>query len=96
MFGVLSSYTRRAFLAASAAVGVAILLPAHLTAAAEDSTIRPFRVNVPQAALDDLRRRIQATRWPDKETVADRRRVCRWPRCRSWFSTGAAAMTGAR
>src|SRR5881628_497392 len=33
--------------------------------------IRPFRVNVPQAALDDLRRRIAATRWPDKETVAD-------------------------
>src|SRR3989454_1089173 len=33
--------------------------------------IRPFRVQVPQAALDDLRRRINATRWPDKETVAD-------------------------
>src|SRR2546422_11551106 len=33
--------------------------------------IRPFRVNVPQSALDDLRRRIAATRWPDKETVAD-------------------------
>jgi pimeloyl-ACP methyl ester carboxylesterase len=28
-------------------------------------------VKVPQAALDDLRRRLQATRWPDKETVAD-------------------------
>src|SRR5215216_4232855 len=34
--------------------------------------IRPFRVKVPQKALDDLRRRIAATRWPDKETVADR------------------------
>lgn len=33
--------------------------------------IRPFRVEVPQADLDDLRRRIAATRWPDKETVAD-------------------------
>ena len=33
--------------------------------------IRPFRVNVPQAALNDLRRRIAATRWPDKETVSD-------------------------
>jgi len=30
-------------------------------------TIRPFRVDVPQAALDDLRRRIAATRWPDRE-----------------------------
>jgi hypothetical protein len=34
--------------------------------------IRPFRVEVPQADLDDLRPRIAATRWPDQETVADR------------------------
>jgi len=40
--------------------------------AAEDQSIRPFKVQVPQAALDDLRRRIAATRWPDRETVADR------------------------
>jgi hypothetical protein len=33
--------------------------------------IRPFRVSVSDADLADLRRRIQATRWPDKETVAD-------------------------
>ena len=33
--------------------------------------IRPFHVNVPEAALVDLRQRIAATRWPDKETVAD-------------------------
>src|SRR5262245_28416647 len=33
--------------------------------------IRPFRVDIPQEALDDLRRRLVATRWPDKETVAD-------------------------
>ena len=33
--------------------------------------IRPFRVEVAQAEIDDLRRRIQATRWPEKETVAD-------------------------
>src|SRR5215213_4681952 len=39
--------------------------------AGESDSIRPFRVNVPQAALDDLRRRITATRWPDKETVTD-------------------------
>jgi pimeloyl-ACP methyl ester carboxylesterase len=37
----------------------------------EDKTIRPFRVHVSQGALDDLRRRIIATRWPDKETVDD-------------------------
>jgi pimeloyl-ACP methyl ester carboxylesterase len=39
--------------------------------AIEDATIRPFRINVPEEALVDLRRKIAATRWPDKETVAD-------------------------
>ena len=37
----------------------------------EDTSIRPFRVNIPQAALDDLRQRVRATRWPDRETVND-------------------------
>src|SRR5467141_4275143 len=41
------------------------------TAVAEDTAIRPFRIDVPETALVDLRRRIAATRWPDKETVAD-------------------------
>jgi pimeloyl-ACP methyl ester carboxylesterase len=36
-----------------------------------DRSIRPFRVNVPEEDLTDLRRRIKATRWPEKETVAD-------------------------
>ena len=40
--------------------------------AAEDGSIRPFKAKVPKAVLDDLRRRVAATRWPDKETVADR------------------------
>ena len=34
--------------------------------------IRPFHVNVPEEQLSDLRQRLAATRWPDKETVADR------------------------
>jgi pimeloyl-ACP methyl ester carboxylesterase len=33
--------------------------------------IRPFSVNFPNEALADLRRRIEATRWPDRETVED-------------------------
>jgi pimeloyl-ACP methyl ester carboxylesterase len=33
--------------------------------------VRPFHVNVSKDAIDDLRRRIEATRWPEKETVAD-------------------------
>ena len=36
-----------------------------------DDAIRPFRVNVPESQLADLKRRIKATRWPDKETVTD-------------------------
>jgi pimeloyl-ACP methyl ester carboxylesterase len=38
---------------------------------AGNPAIRPFRVNVPEADLTELRRRIHATRWPDKETVPD-------------------------
>src|SRR6266850_3975225 len=34
-------------------------------------TIRPFKANVPEKDLVDLRRRLRETRWPDKETVAD-------------------------
>src|SRR6266404_8147252 len=37
----------------------------------EKAAIRPFRVDVSEEALTDLRRRIKATRWPEKETVAD-------------------------
>src|SRR4051812_47397640 len=33
--------------------------------------VRPFQVQVPEEALVDLRKRVQATRWPDKETVED-------------------------
>jgi pimeloyl-ACP methyl ester carboxylesterase len=41
------------------------------TQAADKTAIRPFRVNVPEAELTELRRRINSTRWPDRETVAD-------------------------
>ena len=41
------------------------------TTVADDPTIRPFRIEVPQEELDDLRRRIEATRWPERETVDD-------------------------
>jgi hypothetical protein len=39
--------------------------PAELTA------IRPFTIETPEADLDDLRVRIEATRWPEKKTVED-------------------------
>ena len=42
-----------------------------VTAVAEGTSIRPFRIDVPEEALVDLRRRIAATRWPEREAVAD-------------------------
>src|SRR3954468_9077487 len=39
---------------------------------AQDGVIQPFSIEVPQEDLDELRRRITATRWPSKERVDDR------------------------
>ena len=39
--------------------------------AADQNAIRPFQVRVPEAELTELRRRINATRWPERETVTD-------------------------
>jgi hypothetical protein len=39
--------------------------------AADTTAIRPFHIEVPQAEIDELRRRVQATRWPERETVSD-------------------------
>jgi uncharacterized protein len=52
----------------------ALIVPSGTLQATEDdgTAVRPFRINVREADLADLRRRIRATRWPDKETVADR------------------------
>ena len=36
-----------------------------------DGAIRPFHIDIPEERLVDLRRRLAATRWPDRETVAD-------------------------
>jgi epoxide hydrolase-like protein len=44
--------------------------------AADKTTIRPFQVNVPEAELTGLRRRINSTRWPDRETVTDESQRC--------------------
>jgi pimeloyl-ACP methyl ester carboxylesterase len=54
-----------------AAMGAASLFPTHPAFAATNDEIRPFRINFPEEALVDLRRRINATRWPERETVND-------------------------
>ena len=69
------NYDRRRLLS-TAAMGIAVagagsLFPVDSVPAAESDAIRPFRVNFPKDALVDLRRRISATRWPDRETAKD-------------------------
>jgi pimeloyl-ACP methyl ester carboxylesterase len=49
----------------------AVLSPKQPAAAAEDNAIRPFTYRASQSELDELRRRIAATRFPDKEPVSD-------------------------
>jgi pimeloyl-ACP methyl ester carboxylesterase len=66
-----SLVSRRDLLAASAAAGALNVVPMGVAKAGERDAIRPFRINVPDEQLVDLRRRIAATRWPDRETVAD-------------------------
>jgi len=78
--------SRRKFIGAAVATGVAGILSAGLVpinaegsadtaaqivlpAATEDVT--PFKVHVPQAALDDLKKKLANARWPDKEPVTD-------------------------
>ena len=63
-----SSPTRRGFLAGSAVIGAWSLFPAQ---ASDQLAIRSFRAHIPQQAIVDLRRRLAAIRWPDRETVSD-------------------------
>jgi pimeloyl-ACP methyl ester carboxylesterase len=43
----------------------------HAATSAQATAVRPFEVAFSDAELDDLRRRIRATRWPERETVRD-------------------------
>jgi pimeloyl-ACP methyl ester carboxylesterase len=66
-----TSATRRDVLAATAAAGALLLNQPMPEAAEGTSAIRPFRITVPDEKLVDLRRRITATQWPERETVSD-------------------------
>jgi Epoxide hydrolase N terminus len=46
-------------------------LPKTNPADGDTTAIRPFHVTVPETELNDLSRRINATKWPEKETVTD-------------------------
>ena len=67
---------RRSFCGAAAASVAAvplglISLTERAQAMTDPSAVRPFRVSIPEAELAELRRRLKATRWPERETVAD-------------------------
>jgi pimeloyl-ACP methyl ester carboxylesterase len=68
---------QRSFLAFSRAIGVfsvgLMVAPVHAdqATAGDDTSIRAFRSNISKAAVIDMRRRVAATRWPDKESVTD-------------------------
>src|SRR5215207_10238218 len=59
------------------------------------TAISPFHIEVPQEEIDELRRRAQATRWPDRETVSDRSQGVQLAKLRPLVEYGAAATTGA-
>ena len=74
------NYSRRHFLrntallAGAAQFGMAALAeaqPEQVAGTKEPDIIRPFHVSFPEADLADLRRRVKATRWPERETVTD-------------------------
>jgi pimeloyl-ACP methyl ester carboxylesterase len=69
------NHDRRRFVGAAAmsiaAAGAFSVLPPQNALATEGDAIRPFRISIPEEQLVDLRRRVKATRWPDKETVTD-------------------------
>jgi pimeloyl-ACP methyl ester carboxylesterase len=66
------SSTRRALLAATAVTAALSILPRPATATTGNDAIRRFKCAIPQEEVDELRRRVRATRWPGKETVPDR------------------------
>lgn len=96
----LAVVTRRTLLLGGAAVAALPVFAPALAAAdparpeAPNADIRPFRVSVPQEALDDLRRRLAQARLPEQETVGDRsqgvqlaefqRLVTRWANGYDW------------
>jgi hypothetical protein len=64
-----------AFAMASAALAAAPALAAtqqEMKMSTANDAVRPFRVSIPDSALDDLQSRVRAARWPSKELVQDR------------------------
>ena len=70
--------------------------PGVVNPSPDGMNIRPFNVNVPEEELTELRRRINATRWPEKELVTTFRKACSSRRFRNSRSIGVQIIIGAR
>ena len=60
----------------------------------DKTEIRPFLFEASEAELIELRRRINATRWPERETVTDASQGVSSPPLRRWRATGRPSTTG--
>ena len=60
----------------------------------DDIAVRPFRIDVPDAVLDDLRHRLAQTRWPEAEPVDDWSQGAPLAGYRTCAATGARTTTG--
>ena len=90
------SPTRRALLATSAAAGVASAFSGYLTPAAASDAIRPFQVNVPEAQLSELRRRISRPGGLTGKRSRINRKAHNSRPCRNSRAIGRRSTTGAR
>jgi pimeloyl-ACP methyl ester carboxylesterase len=74
-FAIENLQDRRQFLGSAVmgivTVGASGVLPPPAVSASSSGEIRPFHIKVPEEQLVDLRRRVKATKWPDRETVKD-------------------------
>ena len=62
----------------------------------EATAIRPFQVSVPEAELTELRRRINATKWPEREPVADESQGLQLATMQNSRATGGPTTTGGK
>ena len=61
---------------------------------AQTQQVRPFTIETSDADLEELRARVAATRWPEKETVTDQSQGVPIKTAQQWPAIGLTATTG--